>query len=72
MNLEMHQEHHEHKRRNKDKLRLPKSTRNWGKQRISYHAVNDYNILSKDIGNSQNILNIFMRKVFNYLKQYVF
>jgi hypothetical protein len=71
MNLETHQEPHEHNTRNKDKLRLPKITRNWGKQRISYHAVNDYNILSEEIRNSQNI-QILKRKAFNYLKQKVF
>jgi hypothetical protein len=68
MNLQTHQERHEHNTRNKDKLKFPKMTRNLGKQKISYHAVNDYNILSREIRISQNI-KIFKRKVFNYLKQ---
>ena len=64
--LETHQECHQQNTRNKDKFRLPKVTRNWGKQRISYHAVNDYNTLSKEIRNSHNIQS-FKSKLFKYL-----
>ena len=38
----------------KDKLRLPKVTRNWDKPRTNY-AVNDFNSLNKDITSVDNI-----------------
>ena len=41
--------------RNRDNLRLPRVTRNWGKQRVSYQAVVNWNSLNKDIKDSTNI-----------------
>ncbi|XP_028405236.1 uncharacterized protein LOC114527740 [Dendronephthya gigantea] len=43
---------HGYNTRNKDKIRLPHVTRNWGKQRMCYQAVNDWNSLEIDIRTS--------------------
>ncbi len=51
---------HGYNTRNKDKLRLPHVTRNLGKQRVCYQAVNDWNSLDIDIRTSSNI------KLFKY------
>ena len=39
---------HSHNTRNKDTIRLPKVKRNWGKQRINYQAIKDWNDLDSD------------------------
>ena len=36
---------HEHNTRSKNSLRLPRVKRNWGKQRLAYHACKDWNSL---------------------------
>ncbi len=35
---------------------LPKVKRNWGKQRLAYHAGNDWKSLNENIRKSENIL----------------
>ncbi len=49
-------ETHSYNTRSKNNLRLPKVKRNWGKQRLAYHAGNDWNSLNENIRNSENIL----------------
>ena len=49
-------ETHSYNTRSKNNLRLPKVQRNWGKQRLAYHAGNDWNSLNENIRNSENIL----------------
>ena len=39
----------------KDHLRLPPVKRNWGEQRICYHAFKDWNALESDLNNSGTI-----------------
>ena len=41
--------------RNKNNLCLPKVKRNWSKQRLEYHAVNDWNTLNEEIIHSDLI-----------------
>lgn len=55
MTLETQQDCHGYNTRNKNKLKLPKITRNWGRQRFRYQAADDYNSLSNDIKDSSNI-----------------
>jgi hypothetical protein len=38
-----------HNTRNKDNLRPPKVSRNWGKQRLAYQAIIDWNNLDRKI-----------------------
>ena len=54
--------------RNKDKLRAPHVIRNWGKQRMAYHAIIDWNTLNKDIRSSLNIV-IFKHKLLKFLQR---
>ena len=49
-------ETHSYNTRSKNNLRLPKVKRNWGKQRLAYHAGNEWNSLNENIRNSENIL----------------
>ena len=49
MNLLKHEDQHTYNTRNKDKLRLPSTKRQWGQQRTAYHAVKDFNLLNRDI-----------------------
>ena len=49
-------ETHSYNTRSKNNLRLPKVKRNWGKQRLAYHAGNDWNSLNENIRYSENIL----------------
>ena len=49
-------ETHSYNTRSKTNLRLPRVKRNWGKQRLAYHAGNDWNSLNENIRNSENIL----------------
>ena len=46
---------HEYNTRIKDNLRLPKVSKNWGKQRHEYQAVKKWNELSQNVRNSNNI-----------------
>ena len=46
---------HEYNTRIKDNLRLPKVSKNWGKQRLEYQAVKKWNELSQNVRNSNNI-----------------
>ncbi len=41
-------EMHSYNTRNKDTLRLPNVKRNWGKQRINYQAIKDWNNLDSE------------------------
>jgi len=66
LTLVTQQHQHNYNTRNKVNLRLPCVKRNWGKQRTAYHAVNDFNSLSKMIRDSTNV-NIFKRQVYNSL-----
>ena len=65
LNLERQQDHHNYNTRNNDHFRLPSIKRNWGKQRLSYHAVSDFNLIPKEIKNSSSI-QVFKRKILNY------
>ena len=58
---------HRYNTRNRDKLRLPQTIRNWGKQRMCYHAISDWSTLSKDIRNSLGI-DAFKHKILNFLQ----
>ena len=42
-------DYHEYNTRSKTKLRLPKVHRNWGKYRVCYHAISDWNNLDDTI-----------------------
>ena len=57
---------HRHNTRNKGNFRLPRVNRNWGMQRTPYHAVSDFNSLSRTIRGSRNV-NSFQRNVFKFL-----
>ena len=46
---------HNYNTRSKDNLRLPKVSKIWGKQRIEYQAVKEWNNLSQNVRNSNNI-----------------
>ena len=46
--------------RNKNNLCLLKIKRNWGKQRLEYHSVNDWNTLNEEIIHSDSIAKIKM------------
>ena len=47
MNLLTNSDIHNYKTRNKDMIRLPRVTRNWGKQRVRYHSLKDWNELER-------------------------
>ena len=55
---------HSYNTRNKNNLCLPKVKRNWGKQRLEYHAVNDWNTLDEETRHSDSIAKFKM----NYFK----
>ena len=38
--------------------RLPLATNNWGKKRVCYHFLKDWNNLDKDIRNAPDIVNL--------------
>ena len=57
---------HSHNTRNKDTIRLPKVKRNWGKQRINYQAIKDWNDLDSDISNAPTLVS-FKRNLFSKL-----
>ena len=56
MELLTHGDVHNYNTRNKDKPIPPHVIRNWGKQRMAYHAIIDWNTLNKDIRSSLNIV----------------
>ena len=58
---------HGYNTRNKDKVRLPHVTRNWGKQRMCYQAVDNWNSLDIDIRTTTNI-KLFKFKMLNILQ----
>ena len=58
---------HGYNTRNRDNLRLPRVTRNWGKQRVSYQGVVNWNSLNKDIKDPTNI-RLFKYKLLNALQ----
>ena len=47
---------HQHDTRNKSNVRLPLVKTNWGKQRLEYHAVKDWNNLNDETRLSNSIL----------------
>ena len=55
MNLLTSSDIHNYNKRNKDMLRLPHVTRNWGKQRVCHHSLKDWNKLEKETRNVPNI-----------------
>ena len=57
---------HSHNTRNKDTIRLPKVKRNWGKQRINYQAIKDWNDLDSDTRNAPTLVS-FKRNLFSKL-----
>ena len=67
MELLTHGDVHNYNTRNKDKPIPPHVIRNWGKQRMAYHAIIDWNTLNKDIRSSLNIV-IFKHKLLKFLR----
>ena len=63
MNLLTHIDIYNYDTRNKDMLRLPRVTRNWGKQRVCHHSLKDWNKLKRVTRNALNIAT-FKRSVF--------
>ena len=63
MNLLTNSDIHNYNTRNKDMLRLPRVTRNWGKQRVCHHSLKDWNKLERATRNAPNIAT-FKRNVF--------
>ena len=63
MNLLTNSDIHNYNTRNKDMLRLPRVTRNSGKQRVRHHSLKDWNKLERETRNAPNIA-IFKRNVF--------
>ena len=63
MKLLTNRDIHKYNTRNNDNLRLPRVTRNWGKQRVCYHSLKDWNGLDRDTRNSSSI-EIFKRNIF--------
>ena len=55
LNLKSFQEKHSYNTRNKNNLRLPKVKRNWGKQRLAYHAAKDWNTLESKVKSCKTI-----------------
>ena len=66
MNFTRRQEQHEYNTRTELNFRLPSVKRNWGKQRTAFHAIKDFNSLSRGIRQSVN-LNIFKRNLFEFV-----
>ena len=46
---------HHHNTRVKNKLRLPRVKRNWGKYKVDYHAISDWNWLDEEITTSDSL-----------------
>ena len=46
---------HNYNTRNKNNLRLTEEKRNWGKQRLAYHAVKDWNTLETKLKSCKTI-----------------
>ena len=67
MTLSRHEDKHTYNTRNKDKIRVPNAKKQWGKQRIAYQTVNDFNSLNRDIQKSANIA-IFKRRMLSLFK----
>ena len=65
--IELSSNNNRYNTRNSNDIRLPKVTRNWGKQRTAYHAVNDFNSLPTFL-KSLKTLKLFKRELHNYLK----
>ena len=63
MDLLTNSDIHNYNTRNKDMLRLPRATRNWGKQRVCHHSLKDWNELERETRNAPNIAT-FKRNVF--------
>ena len=65
MNLLTNSDIHNYNTRNKDMLRLPRVTRNWGKQRVCHHSLKDWNESERETRNAPNIVtfqgNVFAR-----------
>ena len=49
LDLLRHEDWHTYNTRNKDKLWIPIAKRQWGQQRTTFQAVNDFNALNRDI-----------------------
>ncbi|XP_078352388.1 uncharacterized protein LOC144637110 [Oculina patagonica] len=62
MELLANRDIHSYNTRNKDMLRLPHVTKNWGKQRVCYHSLKDWNNLDRDTRNALDFVN-FKRSV---------
>ena len=69
MNLLTNSDIHNYNTRNKDMLRLPRVTRNWGEQRVCHHSLKDWNELERETRNAPNIAtfkrNMFARFLIN-------
>ena len=63
VNLLTNSDIHNYNTSNKDTLRLPRVTRNWGKQRVCHHSLKEWNKLEKEARNAPNIAT-FKRNVF--------
>ena len=46
---------HNYNTRSKNRLRLPKVKRNWGKYMMNYHAISDWNALDEEIITSESL-----------------
>ena len=57
---------HNYNTRSKDNLRPPKVSRNWGKQRLAYQAITDWNNLDRNIKLSTSI-STFKKNFFSNL-----
>ena len=59
--------------KNRDMLRLPLATKDWGKQRVCCHSLKDWNNLNKATRNAPDIVN-FKRSIFSsfYIQFFVF
>ena len=55
LNLNSFQETHSYNTGIKSNLRLPKVKRNWGKQRLAYHAAKDWNTLDSKVKSCKTI-----------------
>ena len=55
MNLLTNSDIHNYITRNKDMLRLPRVTKNWGKQRVCHHYLKDLNELERETRNALNM-----------------
>ena len=68
LNLLTNGDVHHYNTRNSDLFRLPRVRRNWGKQRVCYQTISDWNSLDRETRNAAS-LEIFKRRIFsNFLK----